>query len=341
MLTVERIVFLILLMVILAVWPVPFAIAQESEESEVEVIIDVPLPPKNTVITPLVTQSLNTDWRDSIGVLSVGYLIDGERDRQRRRLEPFRRAMERRIGLRVLFRPAETLNELINMQINRRIQYAIHSASSYVTTRVKCKCVEVLAVPTDKSGARGIYAVLLAPFSGAVRSLGDLKGRRLAITAAPATITRLLPLKDFEAAGYDEQSDVGTLVDVANPVEGWRKVMADEADAVIGWSTLQGDLSQGYSSGTLRHLISVTGLAKSTDMRVVWQSSLVPNGPHVIRSDVPTQLKVLLRDFLINLGKSNRYAYDGISPELSGGFIEIAENDFNTLLTLAKPKAPN
>ena len=293
-----------------------------------------------TIIDSNTTSSIEviSNWRDSFGVLTVGYLIQGDQQRQRRKMEAFRRGLERATGLRVLFRPAKTLEQLITMQISRRIQYAMHSASSYVSTQVRCKCLEPIAAPTDGQGARGVHAVILAPYDGDVRGLNDLKGRRLAVPKAPATITRMLPLNRLREAGFDKKGDLGTFVDVDHPVAGWQKIKAQDADAVIGWSTLQGDFQTGYSGGTLDHLFNQTGLAKSTDVRVVWQSDLVPHGPHTIRSDAPTQLKKLLSEFLLSMHQKNTYAYDAVSPNLSGGFAAISDKDYYALTRLALPK---
>ncbi|MBA4782011.1 MAG: PhnD/SsuA/transferrin family substrate-binding protein [Rhizobiales bacterium] len=317
--------------------------AQGETEDGGQDIIDV-LPDHEKVVpggSDVATPSApgTTDWRDSVGTLTVGYLVDGDPERQRRRLEPFRFALEHASGLRVGYKAAASLNELIKLQVQRRVQYALHSASSYVTAQVLCKCVEPLAVPTDGSGAKTVHAVILAPFDGAVRALSDLKGHRLAIPQEPATITRALVLKALKNGGYDQPGDFGTLVDVANPVEGWRNVQNGAADASVGWSTLQGDLSTGYSGGTLHQLIEGTGLAKSTDIRIVWRSKPVPNPPHVIRSDLPTPLKALLKDFLFGLAAKNRAAYDSVSPYFSGGFVAIEAAEFDAMQELARVSA--
>lgn len=311
------------------------SVGQRLDDSDTVITV---LPEDEATDTETEAPEIANNWRNNVGSLVVGYLVEGHEDRQRRRLEPFRRALERAIGLRVTLRSVRTLDELISMQISRRIQYAIHSSSSYVSAKARCKCVESLAVPTDWTGARGVFAVIIAPFNGSVRSVDDLKGQRLAIPAPPATITRALPLAKLAAGGYDEDGDLGTLIDVKNPVDGWRRVLAGEADAVVGWSSLQGDISIGYSGGTLNHIVTQTGLSKASDIRVVWQSDLIPYQPHAIRSDVPTPLKTLLRDFLFKLKRGNRYAYDAVSPELSGGFVEVPEHEFNELFRLTKQR---
>lgn len=282
-------------------------------------------------------EELRSDWRDSIRPLIIGYLVDGDGARQRRQMEPFRFALERASGLQVSFRPVRTLDELIRLQGEHRIHYGLHSASSYVTLAAMCHCVEPVVVPTDQNAVAGIRAVLLAPIDGKVKAVRDLKGRRLAVPAAPAVITRLLALHQLKDSGFGEAGDTGTLIDVKNPVEGWRLVMAGKADAAIGWASAQDGDAADASSGTLTHLIHDTKLATRSDIRIIWRSDAVPNPPHVIRSDLPPPLKKLLRVFLINLRAQNRAAYDAISPFYSGGFIRVEEKDFAALAAIMQP----
>jgi len=282
-------------------------------------------------------EELRGDWRDSIQPLLIGYLIDGDGARQRRQMEPFRLALERASGLQVSFHPVHTLDELIQLQGERRIHYGLHSASSYVALAAMCSCVEPVVVPTDQNATAGIRAVLLAPVDGKVEAVSDLKGRRLAVPAAPAVITRLLALHQLKDSGFGESTDTSTLIDVKNPVEGWRLVTAGKADAVIGWESFQDRDTADASSGTLTHLIHDTKLATRSDIRIIWRSDVVPNPPHVIRSDLPPPFKKLLRVFLINLHAQNRAAYDAISPFYSGGFIRVAEKDFAALTAIMQP----
>ncbi|MEO1067184.1 MAG: hypothetical protein AAFW47_07385, partial [Pseudomonadota bacterium] len=46
------------------------------------------------VLTPGDASAQSADWRDSVGVLRIGYLVTGNRNKQRSQLEPFRAAME-------------------------------------------------------------------------------------------------------------------------------------------------------------------------------------------------------------------------------------------------------
>ncbi|MEM8795481.1 MAG: PhnD/SsuA/transferrin family substrate-binding protein, partial [Pseudomonadota bacterium] len=130
-----------------------------------------------SLVAPTVALAQTATWRETVGTLRIGFVTTGNDEIARRRMEPFRRALARTTGLNVVLSPVASLGQLINLQANRRLQYAIHSASSFVTLDQACKCVEAVAVPRDQEGALGVFAVLLAPRDGAVRSLSDLKGR--------------------------------------------------------------------------------------------------------------------------------------------------------------------
>lgn len=289
------------------------------------------------IILPLSAHAQTPDWRESVGVFRVGYLIDGDQARHRARLEPFRLAMERATGLQVSLSPKRTLDQLIRDQAIRRIQYAVHSASSYATTETLCKCLELLAVPSDGTGAIGLHSVVLAAAEGNVGSLSDLKDKRLAVPAPPATITRTVALNELASAGFNPDEAFGDIIDVENPLEGWRLIQQGKADAVIGWSTLQGDLSEGYSAGTLRHIIQIAELGTSADISVLWQSRAVPYGPHSIRNDLPTPLKSILKEFLLTLQVRDRDAYEAVEPNHSGGFVSVNRQDFSAVLRIAQP----
>ena len=87
-----------------------------------------------------------------------------------------------------------------------RVQYAIHSASSYATAEALCACVEPIALPTAFDGSHGFHAVLVAHADSAIASLADARGKRLALTGADSVAGRLVPLKALAGQGIDPQT---------------------------------------------------------------------------------------------------------------------------------------
>ena len=63
-------------------------------------------------------------------------------------------------------------------------------------------------------------------------------------------------------------------------------LFTDEADLAAGWSSLAGDAASGYSFGVFTRMVPAGALSMDR-LKIVWQSPLIPFGPHVVRRDLP------------------------------------------------------
>jgi phosphonate transport system substrate-binding protein len=63
------------------------------------------------------------------------------------------------------------------------------------------------------------------------------------------------------------------------------------------------------------------GAVSMDQLRVVWQSELVPYGPHAIRSDVAPELKAALVTALAGVANSDPAAVDAIELGGATGFV--------------------
>jgi phosphonate transport system substrate-binding protein len=260
------------------------------------------------------------DWRDDIKVLRVGYLAGDNVAYRAAQLEPFRAYLEGKIGLPVELVPAPTYGALIEAQAGSRVQYAIYSAASFATASASCRCVEPVAVPTSLDGSEGFYAILLARADGPIRSLADAKGARLALAGEDSIAGRLVPLKAFAAEGIVPAQYFASVIDKPDPKTAVAALLSGEADLAVGWSSMKGDFATGYSSGVLTEMVANADLTMD-EVRVVWQSSLIPFGPHAVRSDLPEELRALLRAALLALATENPEALDAVDRGGGGGFV--------------------
>ena len=66
------------------------------------------------------------------------------------------------------------------------------------------------------------------------------------------------------------------------------------------------------------------GLLDIDDLRVIWQSELIINGPHVVRKDLPESLKEELKYHNINLYYEDKVCFETIT---SGEFWIVSSNE--------------
>ncbi len=275
------------------------------------------------------------DWADTHKALRIGFLATGGAAYDLRKLEPFRAYLQVSIGLPVELVPAGNYAALIDAEATDRVQYAIHSATSYVTTAARCRCIEPLVVPAAFDGAKGFYAVLLARADSAIASPADGKGKILAVTGDDSIAGRLVPLKYLAREGIDPTTHFASVVQAADPGAAIASLQAGMVDLAVGWSSLTGDRATGYDFGVLTSLVQARTLSMDS-VKVVWQSPLIPFGPHAVRSDLPDDLKARLRDALTGMAASAPVALDAVdrSPIGGGGFAPITAADYAVVADL-------
>ena len=79
------------------------------------------------------------DWRSDLKVLRVGIVAPLGAARDTARIEPFRAYLESKLGLPVEIVATPTYAALIDAQASARVQYAIHTASSFVTPAIRVR----------------------------------------------------------------------------------------------------------------------------------------------------------------------------------------------------------
>lgn len=253
------------------------------------------------------------------------------------KVEPFRLRLAQTLGVdvRVVRQPDE--RALIDAFAAGRVDYAPLSASGYAIAWRLCGCVEPLAVPRAADGTAGWRAIVLARAGGPIDAAVGLARRRVAVSGGGSIGGRLaLRLLEGEGLRGPESPQVEP---VESPRAAVKALLAGRVEAAVAWSTLEGDLAEGYGRGTLHDMVAAGELAM-TDVRVVWSSPILPHGPQVVRSELGEGPKRRLRDMLVDLDEVDPDAYDAIEPVRSGGFLRIGHAAYAPFVDLVTPQDP-
>ena len=160
--------------------------------------------------------------------------------------------------------------------------------------------------------------------------LVDLKDKTVVYSAPSSIAGYLVPRAAFRAEGIEEETFFKGTGHAKGPVAAVSAMLAGEYDAALAWSSLDGEASTGYSRGTLATMVG-GGALSMEDVRVVWQSRLIPHGPQVVRTNMPDGLKTLVRAALFDLAESDPDAYDAIEPNFPGGFAAVTHEAYSSV----------
>ena len=286
------------------------------------------------------TTAASAAWRDEITALRVGVLGGGDAAYRVATLEPFRVYLQDKTGLPVEIVPAATYDTLINAQITGEIDYAIYSATAFATAVVKCDCVEAFAAPIAADGALGFHAVLVARAGDGTAGLAEAGGKRLGLGPKESVSGNLVPRHALRAEGIDPDTYFLSIETYPSPEDAVTGLLHGEVDLAAAWSSLTGREASGHSFGTFTQMVS-EGTLSMDRIRVVWQSSLIPFGPHAIRSNLPPELKRILSGALLSMAGEDIEALDAVDRLGfgGGGFATPDASLYASVIALVTPEA--
>lgn len=284
------------------------------------------------------TTGASAAWRDDITTLRVGVIGGDDAAYRITTLEPFRVYLQDKTGIPVEIVPTATYDLLIDAQAAGEIDYAVYSATAYATAVVKCDCVEALAAPLSADGALGFHAVLVARAGDPTDGLAAAAGKRLALGPDDSVSANIVPRHAFAAEGIDPATFFLSVAEYASPEAAMTALLRGEVDLAAAWSSLTGREATGYSFGTFTRMVADGTLAMDR-VRVVWQSPLIPFGPHAIRTSLPGELKGILSGALLAMAGEDTEALDAIDRAGfgGGGFASPDESLYALVIALVAP----
>lgn len=268
------------------------------------------------------------DWRSEIGIFRVGIVTGNQTIDFLARAEPFRLALSEALDMEVEFFTARNTEAAIDAIRSDRIEYAVLSASAYGIAWRLCECVEPIAMPRSADSTDGYHAIMITR-EGGPETIEALAGKQIAQLSASGLSQSLL----WKAHLLEQNLAIENfpLISEASGEETLTQFVNGKFDALLGWSSMSGNPSDGYSRGTLRHISSLIG-GQPTGFRVLWKSEQMPHRTHAVRRKLPGETKNILRNFLLGLFDRNPVAYDSIEPIYGGGFVTARHGRYQPLI---------
>ncbi len=268
----------------------------------------------------------------ALAKLRVGVAVS-PRSRPARSYEPFRAYLADKLGFPVEVVPFRDGQSLVEAAAARRVDYAIFTAATFAMTWRLCGCFEPLAAPRSDEGSMGFHAIVVARNDSTLSGPADLAGKTIAASDTRSVAGRLVPVSELAIEGTDIAAVAARIDTVRGPDAAVMAVIERRADAGLAWSSLEGETGDGYSRGTLHDLVAARRLDMH-DVRIIWKSALIPNGPHAIRSDLSPDFKTHLQRLLTDLAEQSPETYDSVEPIFGGGFAQIRLADYLPMLRL-------
>jgi phosphonate transport system substrate-binding protein len=277
-----------------------------------------------------------SDWREQVPVFRIG-LLGGENEADRLREHACQEAyLEERLGVDVELFPASDYAGVMQGLLAGQLEFAGLGSSGYAGIYLQDPdAVEPLYTTMQIDGSLGYYSVMYTLADSGIESLEDMEGRSLAFADPNSTSGYLVPLAELNEMGIDPDTYFSETGFGGGHEQAVVAVLNGQYDAGVTWTSGVGDINQGYSRGNLRSMVDKDMLDMS-EINIIWQSNLITNGPRVIRSDLPQELKDLVMGAMMQLQVVDPECFNNINDGEALGYWPISQSFYEPIINMRR-----
>ncbi len=275
------------------------------------------------------TAARAADWRDQYKELTFGiYSSENQRDAVAR-FEPFAAYLTQKLGVPVRITWGTDYAAVIEALRSSKVQFARIGAANYALGhKVMGDKITPVGLDETQDGSTGYYSVIVVKTDSPYHTLQDLKGKVLAWADPNSTSGYAVPLYFMKKAGIDPASFFS-----ATPFSGSHEL------GVVGvvngtFDAAADDAISDTRSNALR--MEAKGMVPKGSTRIIWKSGLIPNGPYVMRTDLPTDLKAAFTAALMSASKDAPDAYNGINMGDAKTVVPVTNKDYEDVIAITQ-----
>ncbi len=237
-----------------------------------------------------------------------------------------------------VFTPAD-YNGVIQGLLGGTLDMAWLGASSYAAIHLQDPdAVEPVLVKTNLDGSSTYFSIGFARTDSGITSLEDMQGKRFGFGDPNSTSGYLIPSVEIPqaiGASMDDDDFFGDVVFTGGHEQTIVAVSNGDVDAGVTWADGQGDWEDGFNSGALRRA-SDAGIVDMNEIQEIWRSKPIPEGPIVLRSSLPDDVKATMTDLVANLLEVDQDCAYGVAAGETAGFTPIGHDAYETIIEVRK-----
>ncbi|WP_192180600.1 phosphonate ABC transporter substrate-binding protein [Mesorhizobium amorphae] len=235
--------------------------------------------------------------------------------------------------------PAADYDGVIQGLLGGTLDYAELGASAYAKVYLENKdAVQPILTTVQTDGSTGYHSVMVARADSGIKTLADMKGKKLGFADPDSTSGYLIPVTSLpKDIGMDVKSYFASTGFGGGHEQLVLEVLKGTFDAGTTWASGVGDFKDGYSSGNLRKMVD-KGVLKMDDLVELWQSPLIPNGPLVIRTSLDAATKQKITDFLTKLPQTDPGCFSAVQGGDFKGYSPVTPEFYQAIIDARKAK---
>ncbi len=234
--------------------------------------------------------------------------------------------------------PAADYDGTIQGLLGGTLDYAELGASGFAKIYLEdANAVEPILTTVQTDGSTGYYSIMVAKADSGIKTLADLKGKKLGFADPDSTSGYLVPVtslpKDLDGATVkDYFAETGFGGGHENLV---LEVIKGTFDAGTTFGSGVGDWKDGYTSGNLAKMVE-KGILDMDDLVEVWKSPLIPNGPLMVSNKLPAEMREKVENYFLELPKTDLACFHSYTQGENKDYIKVDQSFYQTIIDARK-----
>jgi phosphonate transport system substrate-binding protein len=281
------------------------------------------------------------DWAAQIPQIRLG-VLGGESESDRLgRYEGYRKLLEDTFAVPTRLFFASDYSGVQQAFAAKQLEIANMSPAAYAGVWMDTNGgVEPILVTQEPDGSTSYVALMYVRADSGITSLQDMRGKAMAWSDPNSASGYLIPRAELRAAGINPEA--GQFFSRTGFAGGHDQalvaVLQRQYDAGVAWSSGQGDESKGYSRGVLTAAVE-KGLLDMKDLRIIWRSRPIQNGPIVVRTDLPQSFKQDMIDFHLGLPAAHPDIHRAVERGSAIGWVPTKHEDYAVFVDMRRAEA--
>lgn len=284
----------------------------------------------------LTARAAEADWREEVPVFRIGILGGVLGPAQLAAFACLDRLVEQKMQVRAELHASPDYDGVIQGLLDGELDTAGLGAAGYAGVFLRDPdAVEPLVAIKRPDGSVGYHSVLFVRADSPYETLDDLRGGSVMFTDRSSTSGYLVPHYELSRQGYPLGPFFGSYGFSGSHWRAVDAVLQGRFDAGVTWTSGIGRYEDGYTRGNLHRMVQQGGLDMS-DLRILWTSSLIAEGPVVVRKSLPQEAKDIYRQLLIDLPEEHRSCFEAIAGGGAVGYEPVGHELYQTIIDIRR-----
>jgi phosphonate transport system substrate-binding protein len=275
------------------------------------------------------------DWRDEVPAFRIGILGGVLGEYQLRAFACLDRLVEQKMKVPAELFTSPNYDGVMQGLLNSELDAAWLGAAGYAGVYLRDPdAVEPLVAVQQLDGSVGYHSVLFVRADSPYQTLDDLRGRSVMFSDRDSTSGFLVPNYELSRDGYPLRY-FGAFGFAGSHPATVLAVLDGQFDAGVTWTSGIGSYEEGHSRGNLHRMVQ-DGRLDMSDLRILWSSSLIAEGPVVVRKKLPQEAKDAYKQLLLGMSKQHHDCFESIAGGSATGYAPVDHELYRNIVEIRR-----